>query len=524
MGALDEIRTAAQDFLSEESQNKIQDQLSKILKKEPTKNLTLVFCGTFSSGKSSLINELLHSKFKLPTGPNPVTKFVTRLKYAKKFSACYVWHDKEYPLHQTDLEDILTGKLHLPDESLEVLIRLPAKILRGGVEILDTPGYLDNQELTELTRSAVATADIAFFCCNAAVAGRKFEVDYFQELEDTIGNTDEDFERIRSFMEGNIAGRGRAILCFLDMEKLFFTTAGGKRIDLGEFNKFFSLLCINLSKKFQRRLQRYAYQKRTIHELKMLGDYVQNQIHCSEYFYSCANIETRSEHQKTRKNFLAECKKISEHVEDILTYGKKILEDAIKDIEREFDSLEAKEYCFNFRDKATDYLRNRLQKVPTALRTRLKEIFPVQNFDDKNFFADYNAIVNNYSVPEPVGKRVEKNETNNLLSSVWSAIRGKSKTKEYETVFENYAADAKEHLRNHLLDQLQAVMTKYFRSLENAMKPTPPSKDDALIEELIACKRKWEMLYAEIVKYLNFCHEKFMWGLDKDKKFFPILT
>jgi len=537
METLDNIRNGAKDFLSEECRAEIQTRLSKILQGKPNDALTLVFCGTFSSGKSSMINELLNLRqnFKLPAGANPVTKFLTRLKYGKKFSACYIWHGAEYPLSLSDLDEIITGKLSLPDDSAEVVIRLPARILRGGnVEILDTPGYLDNQELTELTRAAVAAADIALFCCNATAAGKKFEIDYFRELEDTIGNfaviinymdsinTAEDFQRVKNFMEGNVAGRGRAILHFTGMEKLFFTAAGGRNVDLGEFRKFFSLLCSGLSQKFIRRLQQYAYRKRTIHALQILRNEVQTQIYFGGYFYACANAETDSEHQKARKIFLTECKQISESAENILTDGKKLLEAAAADIEREFDSLEAQDYVFNFRDKATAYLRGKLQTVPNTLRERLKKIFPSANFDDKNFFAEYIAAVNNYSVPEPVGRRVAKSGVSNFLSSVFGKISGRSKTENYEIVYENYAAAAKVHLREKLLDQLQSAMTKYFRSLAAALKPPPPSKGDALIEEIAACKLKWETLDAEIAKYLNFCLEKFMWGLSKDPKFFPI--
>ena len=533
METLDDIRTVAKEFLSEELRDDISEKLSKVLSGQPNAALTIVFCGTFSSGKSSLINKLLLQSFKLPAGAVPVTKFITRLKYAKEFSACYVWHGAEYPLSPSDLDEIITGKLSLPDDSVEVVIRLPAKILRGGVEILDTPGYLDNQELTEVTRAAVATADIAFFCCNATAAGKKFEVDYFRELEDTIGNfvviinhmdridLAKDFEPLKNFMLVNVGGRGRAVLHFLGTEKLFYTVAGGKHVNLGELKKFFSLLCVGMSKKFRRRLQRHAYQKRTIHALQMLRDEVQAQIYCGEHFYSCADKEAGSEHQKARKIFLTECKKVSELLKNILVDGKKLLEEAAVDIEKKFDSLEATESAFVFSDKANAYLRDKLSNVPNVLRTQLEKNFPAQDFKDTNFFADYIAAVKKYSVPEPVGRRVKKQGVGGFLSSVWGTIGFGSKTDAYETIYENYAAAAKVRLRDDLISRLQTAMNKYLSSLEAALKPPPPSKDAAFLEELADCKRKWEMLDAEIAEYLNFCQGKFIWGLDNDKKFFP---
>ena len=64
-------------------------------------------------------------------------------------------------------------------------------------------------------------------------------------------------------------------------------------------------------------------------------------------------------------------------------------------------------------------------------------------------------------------------------------------------------------------------MKKYFHSLEEDLKPPPPSKGVALLEEIIAAKREWERLDAEIAKHLNFCLEKFMWGLGNAPKFLP---
>lgn len=532
MEVFDEIRNAAKEFLSEENRTEIQSQLSKILRSQPNDALTIAFCGTFSSGKSSLINELLQSQFKLPVGATPVTKFVTRLKYAKNPTACYMWHGEEYPLSLSDLNEILTGKLPLPDESLEVVIKLPSKILRGGIELLDTPGFLDNEELTKLTRDAVSTADIAIFCCHATAAGKKFETDYFQELEETIGNflvvinhkdsinTDEDFKKITSFMEGNIANRGLVILQFLITEKLFYTSAGGTYVDLGEFKNFFSFLCIGLTKKFRSRLQRYAYQKRTIHALQILSNEAQAQIHCGDYFYLCADNAMGVTYQKTRKKFLEECKRNSKTLENILDTGQKLLDTVIVDIEREFDSLESREHVLKFSDSATSYLRNKLHALTNILREHLKKKFPLNNFDDDKFLAEYTSTVNKYSVPMPVGRRVEKGGVINFLSSIFGSS---SRTDNYETIYENYAADAKIHLREKLYEKLQAAIIKYFRLLESALKPVAPSKEVAFLEELTACKRKWEIINADISKYLNFCHENFICAVSDDRKLFPIL-
>lgn len=534
MGTFDEIRFASQNFRSETSRAKIQAQLSKILTSEPNDALTLAFCGVFNSGKSSLINELLQQKFKLPCGAVPVTKFVTRLKYGKTFEAYYVWRGEEYPLERSDLEKILTGKLSLPDESLEVRIYLPAKILRDGVEILDTPGFLDSQELTDFTRAAVAKADIAMFCCNATAAGKEFELDYFKELEEIIGNfcvivthidlinSDEDFERIKNFMESNVAGRGRAILHFLDMEKLFYTAADGQYINIAEFRKFFSLLCFRLSKKFRRRIQRYSYQKRTIHALQMLLDEIKAQIQCGELFYSYAENAEEAEYQNARKIYLDECKRISEQLKEISDSGQKSIADAISDIEREFDSLESQKCVADFQSKANNYLRDKLLDIPAAIQTRLKNFFPAQDFNAQNFFADYTSAVKNYSVPEPVGKLVDnQSAVKKAFDTIINVLTPITIFGKYDTVYENYADAAKKNLRDKLFERLQEEMSKSFKSIEAALKPPPSVKNDTLSKEIGVCTQEWEKIEKEVFKYLSFCRQKFVWKINTDRKIFP---
>lgn len=534
MNIFDEIRESASDFLAEDSRNRISERLSKILNSQPPDALTIVFCGTFSSGKSSLINEMLQQKYKLPVGINPVTKFVTRLKYGKELSVGYLWHGKQYPLSLSDLQEIITGKLSLPDESVEVVISLPAKILRGGVEILDTPGFLDTEELSALTRAAVAEADIAVFCCSAAAAGKEFERDYFKELDETIGNFAvvinrmdaidyaKDFEDIQRFMEYNVAGRGRAVLHFLGMEKLFYTVAGGKNIDITEFRKFFSLICVGMSKKFRRRLQRYSWQKRTIYALQKLRDEVQTQIFCGEHLLAGADRQAQSKYQTARKLHRQECTRISELMEKILTDGKKLLSDAAADIEREFDSIAGNDYVFDFSPKATAYLREKFCALPTVLRTRLEKSFPEKKFDDPKFFADYIDAAKNYLVPEPVGRRVETDSVGKkIIDTITSVFSKKTKTNSYETVYDDYASAAKTHLRSHLLELLQDAMVKYLYSLATALNPPSPVKDETLVEEIAAAKKEWESLDSDIVQYLTFCREKFMWNQGSDRKLFP---
>ncbi|MDO5132791.1 MAG: dynamin family protein, partial [Eubacteriales bacterium] len=67
----------------------------------------VAFCGVFSSGKTSLINELLSDALPhtLPVGINPVTKMVIRIRYATVFCCSYYKGGICYNLSVTQLDD-----------------------------------------------------------------------------------------------------------------------------------------------------------------------------------------------------------------------------------------------------------------------------------------------------------------------------------------------------------------------------------------------------------------------------------
>lgn len=534
--SIKKTKKLACNFLSEKSRDEVRGRLSAILNEKPHESLILVFCGTFSSGKSSLINALLCQQFKLPAGINPVTKLVTRLKYGRKFEADYILEGAEYSLNQSELAKYIKGELPLPAGSREIVIKLPAEILKGGVEILDTPGYMDNEDLTEITRAAVITADVAFFCCHATAAGKKFELDYFEELEESIGNfcviinhidsinySIENFEQIKNFMEGNIGDRGRAIIHYITDEKIFYTIADGDCPHVEKFKNFTEHICCGLSKKFRRRLQRFSYQKRTMHNLKMLQAEVRVQIQSGDFFYSCASEEIELEYQKAKTAYLAKCREIAEWMEKFQSDGLKFLKEALASIEREFDSLEATGCFWEFQERATAYLCLKLSDVPTQLKAALKNSFPELNLENKNFFANYFAAVKKYNVPEPVSKRVKsRSASERVLWTILNVITFEPEIDDgYDTLYENYAKAAKVHLQENLAGELEGVLKSCFIALKKILMPELPAKDSTVLEEFSDSQRAWKILAADIKKKLDFCQENFFWKVDINRRIFP---
>ena len=66
-------------MFTEEQLTKYRIIADRLALSDSARPFRVVFCGVFSSGKTSLINSLLASSFHLPEGVNPVTKMVTRI-------------------------------------------------------------------------------------------------------------------------------------------------------------------------------------------------------------------------------------------------------------------------------------------------------------------------------------------------------------------------------------------------------------------------------------------------------------
>lgn len=186
------------------------------------KPFTVSFCGVFSSGKSSLINALLQCDFQLPTGIEPVTRTVTRIRYGAKPRIFYRKDGQEKELEEASAHEIISGGRKLPGEGGEIVLELPSELLQNNIELMDTPGYDDETAMEDISRAAVMEADLIVFCANAAMLGKEFEREYLDELRDSHGNfclvvnridclnTDEEFEDILHTARRLMSGRGNA--------------------------------------------------------------------------------------------------------------------------------------------------------------------------------------------------------------------------------------------------------------------------------------------------------------------------
>lgn len=168
------------------------EELQQISFKPVTANYPFVvaFCGEFSSGKTTLINKLLSdSSICMPTGVNPVTKLVTRIKYGKQLAFFSKKSNKFIEISKAEYNEIVQDAEGTLDIQ-ELLITVPSEILKADVEFLDTPGFQDEvvNNLKKNSRDAIDQADFVVFCFNSTKLGTMFEKEYIENLKESFGN------------------------------------------------------------------------------------------------------------------------------------------------------------------------------------------------------------------------------------------------------------------------------------------------------------------------------------------------
>ncbi len=147
----------------------------------------VTFFGAFKAGKSSLLNALIGAAL-LPVRTNRATGVVTVIQYGTPPSATIVRGNADGPVEETIpfddvsrvvLLDLSRSTVPAPTEIEEVRIQVPLPFLeatpRGYPTLVDTPGLLEHEALTERSYRELGRSDLAVMVLSAdkVLSGRE---------------------------------------------------------------------------------------------------------------------------------------------------------------------------------------------------------------------------------------------------------------------------------------------------------------------------------------------------------------
>ena len=451
------------------------DELSQI-KEEKIKerHFVITFCGVFSSGKSSLINCLLDYKyFSLPTGINPLTKLITRIEYGEKLSFYYKRGSKKIFLSEKEFNAMITGELTVPKYCNQINIEIPAKILKSGVVILDTPGFEDEMgaDLEKMSRDAIMQADFVVVCTSALQFGDMFERELLDELQEKIKNfvlvvnridclnTEKDFESIKKRVTKTMGDKGTELCKEIFEENIFYTVADGRTKKVLEFTS--AIARLSEIYPLKREIKNNTF--KNIQEIKYraLIDKIEDDL--CEVTDSCERQKQLIE--KIRQDIALHNLEVEQKRQAKLISCETVLNSKLDDIRKAINQLETQDKHANF----VEDTKNLLKSHAKTLALQIKEYITC------DFLRDiFLSIVSSQTIPEPVGQRVQtRGVVDRAINTFFCFRAGVFDIDDgCDTIYKNYASKA-----------IQIVDSSIKPKLLNAIKNALEKENGELMDE-----------------------------------------
>jgi predicted GTPase len=225
------------------------EKVKQLIKKVYNEEFVIAFCGHFSAGKSSMINELIGEAI-LPASPIPTSANLVRVKSGREYARVYYKNEPpvEYPAPYN--YDEIKSYCKDGDAIQSIEISHATDRLPKGVVIMDTPGIDSTDDAHRLaTESALHLSDVVFYTMDYNHVQSELNFQFTKELTDhgksvylIVNQIDKHREEELSFADF----KQSVVQAFRDwnveVEEIFFTSLKQPDLPNNEFNRLFNFL------------------------------------------------------------------------------------------------------------------------------------------------------------------------------------------------------------------------------------------------------------------------------------------
>ena len=150
-----------------------QSEVAKLRRDFEAKRFRVAVVGEFNRGKTTFVNALL-GKELLPADYRPATAAINRITYSDTPSACVVMKNgQRKPVHMEELAEYVTKLSAASAENAsqiqEAVLEYPSLFCRNGVDLIDTPGMNDEDDMNQVTISRLEGIDLAIVAVDASM-------------------------------------------------------------------------------------------------------------------------------------------------------------------------------------------------------------------------------------------------------------------------------------------------------------------------------------------------------------------
>ena len=161
------------------------ESIRETLGKAKDEHFEVAIVGEFKRGKSTLINALLGQEV-LPADVLPATATLNRVTYSTEPYVQVEYKNGDSEKVDIDrLEDYvtkLTSESEMKAETVrEATVYYDTEFCRNNVDIIDTPGLNDDEQMTNVTMSIIPKIDAAVFVISANSPFSQFEKEFLEK-------------------------------------------------------------------------------------------------------------------------------------------------------------------------------------------------------------------------------------------------------------------------------------------------------------------------------------------------------
>ncbi len=179
--SLTQLKEYSEDIGLEHTAKSIGETIEKIAKE----HFEVAIVGEFKRGKSTLINALLGQEV-LPADVLPATATLNRVTYSEEpYVMVEYKNGEEEKVDINKLADYVTKLSYESEKKAETVkqatVYYDTDFCRNNVDIIDTPGLNDDEQMTNVTLSILPEIDAAVFVISANSPFSQFEKEFLEK-------------------------------------------------------------------------------------------------------------------------------------------------------------------------------------------------------------------------------------------------------------------------------------------------------------------------------------------------------
>ncbi|MFE7062353.1 dynamin family protein [Sutcliffiella sp. NPDC057660] len=159
-------------------------KVAELSRKIMDENLTIAFCGHFSAGKSTFINEILQESL-LPASPIPTSANVVKIQKGTEKARVYFFEGESLEILPPVSFENVKAYCKDGDHVESVAYQYPFTNLPEDLIVLDTPGVDSTDDAHRVsTESALHLADVIFYVMDYNHVQSEVNLKFIKELQD----------------------------------------------------------------------------------------------------------------------------------------------------------------------------------------------------------------------------------------------------------------------------------------------------------------------------------------------------